>query len=149
MLTEEYRLLVVTLPYFSGKHHLTQSWGISFPEIAKGIAEIVEKNASKKKVTLLIHDWGSVYGYLLARDRPDLVSRIASVDVGGHYDSSLATVLFFMSYQLLFCLFFALGDPLSTLLLKLWMKCLPLSLFGPFVGRPISELTGSMMYPYW
>jgi pimeloyl-ACP methyl ester carboxylesterase len=50
--------------------------------MSKNFSEIIEKQSSQKKVTLLQHDWGSMYGYLVARDRPDLVSRIASIDVG-------------------------------------------------------------------
>ena len=78
-----YRCLTVTLPYFSGKHNLTNSWGVGFQELSNGFASIVEKHSKSKKVTLLIHDWGSVMGYLFARDRPDLVKRICSIDIGG------------------------------------------------------------------
>jgi len=78
-----YRCLTVTLPYFSGKHHLTNSWGVALNELSDGLASIVEKQSKSKKVTLLIHDWGSVIGFLFARDRPDLVKRICSIDIGG------------------------------------------------------------------
>ena len=62
-LSEDYRCLVVTLPYFSGKHKATSSWGATFPDISKGLAKIVEQHSNKKRVTILIHDWGSLYGF--------------------------------------------------------------------------------------
>lgn len=82
-LSENYRCLVVDLPYFNGKHQITKSKGVGFKEISDGLAEIIEKQTKKKKVTLIIHDWGSLYGFMLYRDRPDLISRIATIDVGG------------------------------------------------------------------
>lgn len=99
-------------------------------------------------MSIIIHDWGSVYGHLFQRDRPDLVSRIATLDIGGHTDVTLAYLIFALSYQMLFCLIFAMGDPLSTIFLKFAFYSFPEGAFGK-VPRPIGELTGSMVYPYW
>ena len=113
------------------------------------IAKLIEKHTIKKKVTLLIHDWGSFYGYLLSRERPDLVSRIASIDIGALGDRSKTSALFGMSYQLLFCLLFALGDPLSTWFLKLFFILNPVKKTMGHPPRPMNQLTGSMMFPYY
>ena len=97
---------------------------------------------------MLIHDWGSAYGFLLQRDRPDLISRIATLDVGGSGDKSKTNMLFSLSYQLLFSFLFALGDPLATWFMKLFYIFMPIASMGT-VPRKVSELTSSMMYPYY
>ena len=35
-----------------------------------------------KDITLVIHDWGSMFGYQLAAKRPSLIKRIISFDIG-------------------------------------------------------------------
>ena len=72
-------------------------------------------------VTLLAHDWGAVYGFLLARAHPTAVRRIAAVDVGGHI--ALAAIppvaaVGIALYQSLLALAFALGGPGGRLILR-------------------------------
>ena len=121
---------------------------MTFKELSDGLAKVVEKHSIKKKVTLVIHDWGAPIGFWFRRDRPDLVSRIATLDIGGESNLSATSMIFGLSYQLLFCLLFALGDPISTLGLRFVTSIIPTSAFGA-VPRPLSEITGSMLYPYW
>lgn len=62
------------------------------------LSKVILKHSRKKKVSLLIHDWGSMYGMNLAMDRPELVTRIASLDIGGEMDAGLGYKVFSMSY---------------------------------------------------
>lgn len=140
--------MVVTLPYFSGKHRITSSEGVTFKELSDGLAEIVEKQSKKKRVTLIIHDWGSLIGFFFQHDRPDLVSRIITLDIGGHIEQTFTYKLFSRSYQLFFCLLFAIGDPISTFILQKMNAVKKKNDFGT-PPRDYNEIKGSMLYPYW
>ena len=80
--SEGYRCITVTLPNF-GSEENRGSWGYSFPQINDMLSETIEKHSKQKKVTLLQHDWGCAYGFNLTMHRPDLVKRIAALDIGG------------------------------------------------------------------
>jgi len=147
-LKKDYRCIVVTLPFF-GKEECPDSWGCSFPEIIKQLSEVIEKHSKDKKVSLVIHDWGSAYGFFLQKERPDLVSRIASLDIGGESDKTFDSLLFALSYQLFFVLLYVIGDPIGTFILRLWNLFLPVSMFGPLSHKEVSEITLQMYYPYW
>lgn len=108
-----YRCINLTLPNF-GKEENRGSWGYSFPQINEMLAEVVEKHSKQKKVSLLIHDWGSAYGFNLTMHRPDLVKRIAALDVGGHLEITGPFVIFLLSYQMFLVLLFLFGDPVGT-----------------------------------
>lgn len=79
---EGYRCIAVTIPNYGAQEN-SGHWGYTFDQLTKMLSEVIEKNSKQKKVTLLIHDWGSLYGMNLATDRPDLVKRIATLDIGG------------------------------------------------------------------
>ena len=99
-------------------------------------------------MTLIQHDWGSAFGYYLRHDRPDLVHRIVSLDIGGDLDLSFTFKLFSLSYTFFFCLMFALGEPVAsfmTLFMNLGMSIVD---FGR-QERPLGEINGSMFWPYW
>jgi len=130
-LKKNYRCIVVTMPFF-GKEEFHNTWGYSFPEMMKQFSEVIEKHSKNKKVSLVVHDWGSAMGFFLHKERPDLVKRIATLDIGGDNDIEFSTILFSMSYQLLFVLLFVIGDPIGTFILRLWFNFLPDSTFGPF-----------------
>ncbi len=45
-------------------------------------AQVVQQHNGGRPVTLLIHDWGCVFGYQFAMTRPELVARVIAVDIG-------------------------------------------------------------------
>ncbi|KAG8457773.1 hypothetical protein KFE25_005786 [Diacronema lutheri] len=69
-------------------------------------------------VTLLTHDWGAVYGYLLAQTHPALVRRIACLDVGGALRARTLPLALF-TYQWPLALGFALGGPVGDAMVRL------------------------------
>jgi len=76
---DRYRCVRFTLPGFD----------IDKPRRAYSIAElvaivknVVERASSGRKVILMLHDWGCVFGYEFAMRHPELVSRIVGVDIG-------------------------------------------------------------------
>lgn len=99
-------------------------------------------------VTLVLHDWGCVFGYHFARLHPELVSRVVGVDIGDAnsraHRAGLTTKakLGIAGYQLWLALAWAIGGGLGDgMACKLsgWMR----------VPRPAVEIDARMGYPYW
>jgi pimeloyl-ACP methyl ester carboxylesterase len=44
--------------------------------------QVVRETSPGKPVTLLVHDWGCLFGYQFAQRHPDLVARVIGVDIG-------------------------------------------------------------------
>jgi pimeloyl-ACP methyl ester carboxylesterase len=73
-------------------------------ELSDIFAGIVDAVSPEKKVTLVLHDWGCVFGYQYYMRNKDRVSRIVGLDVGD-YDSKnmklpAGMILFAAAYQL-------------------------------------------------
>jgi cis-3-alkyl-4-acyloxetan-2-one decarboxylase len=78
-LQARHRCVRFTLPGFDiGK----PARAVSLDEIVATLKHIVETTCPGGKVTLLLHDWGCVFGYQFAMRHPELVQRIVGVDVG-------------------------------------------------------------------
>jgi pimeloyl-ACP methyl ester carboxylesterase len=50
--------------------------------VLESIRRAVEQAAPGGRVTLLLHDWGCLFGYQLAARYPELVGRVIGVDIG-------------------------------------------------------------------
>ncbi|RYY92082.1 MAG: alpha/beta hydrolase [Comamonadaceae bacterium] len=46
------------------------------------VLEVVDRLCPDGKVTLVLHDWGCIFGYQFAMRHPDRVARIVGVDIG-------------------------------------------------------------------
>jgi len=51
-------------------------------EVTGFIRRVVERLSPGRKVTLMLHDWGCIYGYEFYMRNPGLVARIVGVDIG-------------------------------------------------------------------
>ena len=106
-----------------GKNDINpNSWGYDFDKIAHMLAKCVEKHSKKKKVTIIMHDWGCRYGALLMNSRPDLVKRIVSLDIGGYEGYKVFGFWIFIcqkTYTFFLAKCFLLGDPIGTYALRL------------------------------
>jgi pimeloyl-ACP methyl ester carboxylesterase len=51
-------------------------------EVTGFIRQVIEQLSADRKVTLMLHDWGCVYGYEFYMRNPGLVARIVGVDIG-------------------------------------------------------------------
>jgi pimeloyl-ACP methyl ester carboxylesterase len=116
-----YRCIAVTMPNY-GKEENSGHWGYTFDQLTQMLSEVILKHSHKKKVTLLVHDFGVFYGMNLATDRPELVSRIAALDIGGSFDSAIGYKVFSWSYQLFFAMMFVMGDPVGSWMLRFFLK---------------------------
>ena len=75
-----------TLPAFDAKAPVPPK---SLLEMVAFIHEVVEQVSPQQPVTLVLHDWGCVFGYEYAATYPDRVSRMVAVDVGDHNSRAL------------------------------------------------------------
>ena len=97
-LGRSHRCVLLTLPNFGGQAE--KAGGYDFTELALRLAATVRLVQPAGSVGLVIHDWGSYLGYLLERNEPGLVNRIAALDVGAHIrPENLKTSLMILGYQ--------------------------------------------------
>ena len=117
-----------------------------------GLIDAVASFASPNApVTLLLHDWGCVFGYEFAAMHPARVARVVAVDIGDHnsraYLRALGAKAGFMifAYQIWLALAWEIGTRLSSTLAD-WMTRWMAQLIG---CRTMSEHIGwQMNYPY-
>lgn len=84
--SKRYRCVRVNLPHFGGREDAQSRGfrrsGYDFTEVAELLADVVRKEAEAGPVTLVIHDWGCVWGFLVQQKYPKLVKAIVAMDVG-------------------------------------------------------------------
>lgn len=77
-LRHEWRCVRFTLPGFE-----RPSRGpYAHDEVVEHLRRIVEHACPGERVTLVLHDWGGIFGWWLAARHPQLVSRLVFVDLG-------------------------------------------------------------------
>lgn len=74
-----YRCVRFTLPGFAGA---AAKRAYSLDEVVEAIHAVVHAACPGERVTLLLHDWGCLFGYQFAERYPALVERIVGVDIG-------------------------------------------------------------------
>ena len=65
----------------------------SLDELVATLKTIVETTCPGEKVTLMLHDWGCLFGYQFAMRHPALVKRIIGVDIGDAGSSAHARAM--------------------------------------------------------
>jgi len=78
-LRDRYRCVRFTLPGFDPRHPRAAH---SRAQLTATFRNIIEQTSPGQPVTLMLHDWGCVFGYALAAQHPALVAKIVAVDVG-------------------------------------------------------------------
>ena len=115
------------------------------------IDSIVNAVSPNAPVTLLLHDWGCMFGYAFAAAHPARVSAVVAVDVGDHnsqeYLKGLGTKAGFMifAYQFALALAWEVGRRLSPALANRMTRWI-----AHFIGcRTVPAHIGwQMNYPY-
>lgn len=98
VLGKAHRCVLLTLPNFGAQAE--KAGGYDFPELAERLAATVREVQPEGSIGLVIHDWGTYLGYLLERNEPGMVNRIAAMDVGAHIKpENLKTSLMIVGYQ--------------------------------------------------
>src|SRR5689334_15763241 len=78
-LKSRYRCVRFTVPGFDRAHERRRR---SLADLSAFIDAVVQKVSPDRKVILMLHDWGCVFGYRYYMDHPERVARIVGVDVG-------------------------------------------------------------------
>jgi len=97
--------VAVTLPGFSEDDgsSVAPSMGYDFPELVALLIIEIDRQLranGQSSVVLVGHDWGAYLAYLIEQKRPDLVEKLITMDIGGHFaPSSILHGLFMVSYQ--------------------------------------------------
>lgn len=78
-LQDRYRCVRFTLPGFDRSR---PRQGFSLDEVVGTIRAVAAHVSPDRPVTLLLHDWGCIYGYQYAMREPGRVARIVGVDIG-------------------------------------------------------------------
>jgi pimeloyl-ACP methyl ester carboxylesterase len=77
----QYRCVRFTLPGFD----VTQpARATSLAQMTALFCNIVDAASPGQPVTLLLHDWGCIFGYEFTARHPERVARIVAVDIGDH-----------------------------------------------------------------
>lgn len=66
---------------------------MSLDAMCEWLRAVVDEVSPGLPVTLLLHDWGCMFGYEFAARHPDRVARIIAVDVGDHNSAALQQAL--------------------------------------------------------
>jgi pimeloyl-ACP methyl ester carboxylesterase len=101
--SKNYRCVMFTLPDFGDT---SPKKGYSLDEVIETIHQVIQSVSPDKKVILMIHDWGCIYGYQFAMLYPERVKKLIAIDIGDSNSRELAKSLsvaakgMIFSYQL-------------------------------------------------
>jgi pimeloyl-ACP methyl ester carboxylesterase len=141
-----YRCVRFTLPGNAGPTTVR-----SLPEMTALLLEIVDRVSPGQPVSLLLHDWGCVFGYELAARHPQRVARIVAVDVGDHntpfYLAALRPVhkAMVLCYQLFLAVAWVAGRSASVALGNWLTRAMAFALRCP---TPRERIHWYMGFPY-
>jgi pimeloyl-ACP methyl ester carboxylesterase len=115
-------------------------------EVTGFIRQVIEQLCPGKKVTLMLHDWGCIYGYEFYMRNPALVARIIGVDIGDprglRHELTARAKFYILAYQVWLALAWKIGGGLGdwmTRKMARWVR-----------ARSDPRFIGSRMnYPYY
>ena len=124
---------------------------ISLDEMNQFLRRVINRISPGKPVTLMLHDWGCVFGYEFAIRHPERVARVVAVDVGDHNSSRLQRSLALrekfavFAYQYWLAVAWKIGRSFSpgmgnrmTRAMARWLRC----------PTDPASITYRMNYPY-
>ncbi len=148
-LRSHHRCVRLTLPGFGitdGKAPLP-----TLDEVVASLLAVINAVSPGEPVTLLLHDWGCIFGYELAMRHPERVAAIVAVDIGdynaGAYLSSLSVrqKLYIAGYQLWLATAWAVGRYLHGGLADRMTRWMARAMRCPV---PADQLHWTMNFPY-
>lgn len=138
-LGDRYRCVRLTLPNFDGTRDTRQ--GHSTDEILDALATCVREVSPGDSVTLIVHDWGSLWGHAMHHRHPELAHRMVTLDVAPHLEPKLWSVRAIVAYQSWLAGAFLIGGGVGD-----WMSRRMAGAMG--APAPSERLTAWMNYPY-
>lgn len=139
---EGYRCLVAATPGSNGE---AVPRALEAEEVVTLLKEALA-DVCDEPVTVVGHDWGSVFALLFRNTYPSQCKRMILLDVGlmglPNLGVSLFCWIFMLSYQSLLAFCYFLGEPVGTFILR------AVVFMFMYKERPLSELTCDMAFPY-
>lgn len=154
---KRFRCLRPELPNFGDR--VEDPAGYDFESVIRQLGDALGAHSPKLKgpLTLVVHDWGAVYGYLFAERYPERVKRLVALDVGAAIKKQPNPIGYLMvpAYQLTLASAFlisrvpAIGPFVGNLLTKGILA--GLGLFGSQYSGPTrrTPLSPALNYPYY
>ena len=136
----QYRCVRFTLPGFEPG---APKRAHPFEELLAKLKQVIEETCPGGPVTLLLHDWGCLFGYQFAMRHPEMVERVIGVDIGDAGSRAhLAEIgasgkLKIIAYQVWLALAWVLGSDAMARMMARLIRVPP--------GR---EVRAQMGYPY-
>jgi pimeloyl-ACP methyl ester carboxylesterase len=142
-LKAKHRCMRFTLPGFA---EAQPRRAYTVGEVTDFIRQVIEQLSPHRKVTLMLHDWGCVYGYEFYMRNPGLVERIVGVDIGEpralRRELTARAKFYILAYQVWLALAWKSGGRLGdwmTRKMARWVR-----------ARSDARFVGSRMnYPYY
>ena len=142
MLKEKYRCVRFSLPGYEKDHPRKYH---DLHALIAFINRVVDSVSNGKQVTLLLHDWGCVFGYQFYLNHQDKVKRIIGVDIGdaGSPDVVLSTKakIIMLGYQLWLMAAWNISGGVGD-----WMTRKTAAFFN--APAPADSIHSGMTYPY-
>jgi pimeloyl-ACP methyl ester carboxylesterase len=144
-LRARYRCIRFTLPGFEPGHPRR---AYSLDQVVDVVRRVVEQACPGEQVTLLLHDWGCVFGYQFAMRHPELVKRVVGVDVGdagsrGHVQAlGLRAKAMIFGYQAWLALAWRIGGRVGDWMARTMARMLRCPSDPTYIGS-------RMGYPYY
>jgi len=136
---KEYYILNISYPNYS--HKEIKPKGDDFEDMADRIKLTIDHvNETKRKVVMVSHDWGSVFGYYVDYKYPKYISEMIALDVGARFDGFKFLIIF---YQFVLLLGFIIGGSIGRFLTHFIMK------FFKYWPAWANKVDSSWNYPYY
>jgi len=146
-----HRCVTFTLPGFEVGSASGATPVPSVDDMVRRLQAVLDAVSPHAPVTLLLHDWGCIFGYELAMRLPQRVEAVVAVDIGDYnaraYTSVLAPgqKLSVLGYQLWLATAWVVGRYLHGGLANRMTRWMAATLRCPI---PASEVHWQMNYPY-
>lgn len=143
-----YRCVRLTLPGFDSGQ---KGQAVSLDAMTGQLRAVIDAVSPDAPVTLVLHDWGCVFGYELAARHPERVAGIVAVDVGDHNSPAFAhsatakAKLQIFAYQIWLALAWSLGRAGAHRLANHMTRSMARAMRCP---TPPDKIKWTMNYPY-
>lgn len=134
-----HRVVSLGLPGFCGEP-VTEGYG--FDALATALRTTLAKERESGRVVLAVHDWGAVIGLHAVTQEPTSCERTLVLDVGRARPKVGPGELMTVAYQSYLAFAQLLGGVAGTFMARILLRMLG------YRGRPVTEVTGDMGYPY-
>eukprot|EP00602_Paraphysomonas_sp_CaronLab_P008851 CAMPEP_0185019726 /NCGR_PEP_ID=MMETSP1103-20130426/2330_1 /TAXON_ID=36769 /ORGANISM="Paraphysomonas bandaiensis, Strain Caron Lab Isolate" /LENGTH=255 /DNA_ID=CAMNT_0027550189 /DNA_START=118 /DNA_END=882 /DNA_ORIENTATION=- len=158
-LKDRYYVIALCIPQFE-KDATYKKWGYTFDELIHMMDNSIEEAVPKEKlpVTLIGHDWGSLFGFLYQNKFPSKIKKYVTVDIGLMTSISLWGMFLMLLYQWWFAIAYIVSQLFGEFIGHVvFGMCVLLLTYVPLLNicpnekfpRPRNEVNVNMTYVYY